>query len=1176
MEFPVGEMEEKELESPPEGKVTLLENSDRIRSGVASDASATEVLDTELDSLNQQDVRTHEKERMPIYEELIRDSITQNEVDSLLLENNGQREYHLIQENNIDTVMKNSTSLSNFSNEFLMCQTILPQEKSLQKSSSCNDVRSSSSMLGDTLLSISSDVIPNRDPRCASPNTMYNDEGKTIFNNKLHTENREISLRVTVGVDIQKNCEIKNNIGRMEDEICHSNIDENLTVNDDQTRTNMVKCERDFNKEQKPREIIKSTKCNVISRPTLIDDSRLVKISLPPNPINIMQSNAQFLNKSRNFLNFITEKSTNIMERALLPQHLAMRYNSVMKSADNSCNEKRYTQVSSSMEFSSTGSVFSNTSELLTKAKNISHAAKDEADVQIAENEYIKNDENKNTFMLNSNEAINENIKKNKRYLVTNDVAFDKSNGIDHSLKLRDSEQSEFSPRNNDVNKTNDNVLCGKINRTGDINPTVLNTGYNDIDQSIADTICQREEENVDLEDSKQNLLQHPAYFTLLKDYADLKSKHLKLQEEVEHLEEKNRILEAQSKGEISSVQIETLEKTINRLTFELHTSLETQEMYKKEYSAANKERESMVMKYAVSEKQLIDTQRAREFAERKVKEMTTQQEALQSKLREMQGERVRICNILTGKHREVTDLQREVEKLKEDVKMRDIKLQWTQNKLKTEMDLQKETQQKLDKAIIRINEMKEECEQVRKETQETMRKFQQSEENKAVTLDQQLKEQQARLILERHVTEDKEMLRVQLQKEVDTLKHRQQVLIEENNTLSLKIQDAEKCRLNYESNLSNLKIIVDQRQKEITELLSKVSELETLKIQLQHKNQYLTSTEVEIQHLRLANEELQADMSACRQKEAEMLDFTQKLTDKNVRLQSEFTAIEAKAKQLEQENGPLHQRINELINKMKVLEESLTRERKARIEECEALAKRLAEQTQVAQNLAQELEDSQGENAVLRRKQQLSMKEMTRELQQCRKKLETFETSVPYNSLSVTSRTESNISLNTVALNGALSDNSINGDQNIRPTEPSRQLLIDRIIKLQESNAKKAEKLDFFEEHARILLEELQKKKKIIQTYILHENIGAMGGNERDKYKAELARHGGIMASVYNQRVSDDNMTLELSLEINQKLQAVLEDALFKNITLKDNIDTLGEEIARLTMQNQQRQNTN
>lgn len=48
------------------------------------------------------------------------------------------------------------------------------------------------------------------------------------------------------------------------------------------------------------------------------------------------------------------------------------------------------------------------------------------------------------------------------------------------------------------------------------------------------------------------------------------------------------------------------------------------------------------------------------------------------------------------------------------------------------------------------------------------------------------------------------------------------------------------------------------------------------------------------------------------------------------------------------------------------------------------------------------------------------------------------------------------------------------------------------------------------------------------------------------------MARYGGIMASVYNHKVSDDHMTLELSLEINQKLQSVLEDTLLKNITLK------------------------
>ena len=41
-------------------------------------------------------------------------------------------------------------------------------------------------------------------------------------------------------------------------------------------------------------------------------------------------------------------------------------------------------------------------------------------------------------------------------------------------------------------------------------------------------------------------------------------------------------------------------------------------------------------------------------------------------------------------------------------------------------------------------------------------------------------------------------------------------------------------------------------------------------------------------------------------------------------------------------------------------------------------------------------------------------------------------------------------------------------------------------------------------------------------------------------------------MASVYSSRVSDKDMTLDLSLEINRKLQAVVEDTLLKNMTLK------------------------
>ncbi len=42
--------------------------------------------------------------------------------------------------------------------------------------------------------------------------------------------------------------------------------------------------------------------------------------------------------------------------------------------------------------------------------------------------------------------------------------------------------------------------------------------------------------------------------------------------------------------------------------------------------------------------------------------------------------------------------------------------------------------------------------------------------------------------------------------------------------------------------------------------------------------------------------------------------------------------------------------------------------------------------------------------------------------------------------------------------------------------------------------------------------------------------------------------------------------MTLENALDIMGKLQSVLEDTLLKNLTLKDNVDTLSKEIERLS----------
>ncbi|XP_014478393.1 PREDICTED: coiled-coil domain-containing protein 186 isoform X2 [Dinoponera quadriceps] len=927
----------------------------------------------------------------------------------------------------------------------------------------------------------------------------------------------------------------------------------NIEVSDEKTQN----CEDPRKKNNFSPAPTAHVRSNLTTRPTLADDSKLVKMSLLANPMNIMPSNVQLFNRSRNFLNFITEKSTNIMEKALLPQHLAMRYNHVSKSIVTDTTAAAFCITDEPPVGDTRCKSYT---DLTTTRTNSDDALKVKRDRD-------KSEEDKLDGAMNDGSKIDPFafVRKNKTYDLEDETVsdemmhhiLDKDDRLECDTTDRQRARRDFLSAETDESK----IDTSQVGRSHD--DKTHRTESFDVRSTLLDS-----------DTSKYGSLEHPLHRMLLADYAGLKVEYSKLREKAEGLEKSDRLNgKARTNADAYNSQVRNLEKAVIKLTTDLNASLAAQEALKNECTAVNKEKENMVMKYVISEKQLIDSQRATDTAERKVKELVKDQEALQYKLRQTQGERTRICSILDTRRREIADHQKEIEKLKEEARMKEIQFKWALNKLKTETDSQKDTQQKLDKALMKINDMKEECEQIRRETQESFRKFQQSEENKAVTLDQQLKEHQARLILERHVTEDKETLRLQLQKKLEVLKSRQQDLIEENKRLNIKVQESEKVQLNYENSLSDLKIVMKQRKEQITDLSNKVSHLETLKLQLQHKEDYIATTEVEMQQLRSANEELQSDMHACRQKEADMLDFTQKLTDKNVRLQSEFIAIQRKADYLESEHGPLRDRISELTSKVKALERDLTEEQRKRKEECELLAKHVAEQTQLAQNIVQKFEDSQGENAVLKRKHQTSIKEMTRELQQCRRKLEMFEAASPSNSLDITSRTGSNTSLNTGdTLNGALSDNNANGDH-VHSVEPNRQVLMDHIIKLQEINAKRAEKIDFLEGHIQELLEEVQKKKKIIQNYILHQNSGALGCNERDRHKAELARHGGIMASVYNHRVSDENMTLDLSLEINQKLQAVLEDVLLKNITLKDNIDTLGKEIARLTMQYQQRQ---
>ncbi|KAK3921982.1 Coiled-coil domain-containing protein 186 [Frankliniella fusca] len=581
-------------------------------------------------------------------------------------------------------------------------------------------------------------------------------------------------------------------------------------------------------------------------------------------------------------------------------------------------------------------------------------------------------------------------------------------------------------------------------------------------------------------------------------------------------------------------------------------------------YESANKDKEGMVIKYAMSEKSVITIRKDLELAERRLKEANRARDLLSDRLKTVQSEKEKANNLLEIKGQEFGTINRENQRLKED-------LRWTQNKLKTESESKKDAEQRITDLIRKLEEARLEAEQARKDAQTAIKSFQESEENKAVSLDHQLREQHAKLILERHGRADTEVVLKQLQSEVEALKLKQQALIDENNQLSLKVQTLEKERLDGDQRLSRWKLESDKHQQEVADLREKVAGMESLKAQLQHYEDQLATCRNEMERLRQTNVELQLDAAACREREAELLDFTQKLTEKNVRLQSEFSALEAKAHMLESEQQPLKRKLVEAESKIKALTVDLEEEKRLRQEENSILARHLAESTHKLEQTEQQLEDSQGEIEVLKRKHAASIRELTREIQQSRKRQEMVESSAggshnssnSSTSLAQDSRTSSCSSLNTVcepSPSPILPPITFPNGQ-----EPDKQVLIERLVKLQRENAKKAEKLDFMEEHSQVLVAELQKKTRLIQSFVMKMPAGALSSESMDQNKADLAKRSGVMASMYGAR-NDETVSLELSMEINRKLQAVLEDTLLKNITLKENLDTLGAEIARLS----------
>uniref|UniRef100_A0A8C5AP81 Coiled-coil domain containing 186 n=1 Tax=Gadus morhua TaxID=8049 RepID=A0A8C5AP81_GADMO len=619
-------------------------------------------------------------------------------------------------------------------------------------------------------------------------------------------------------------------------------------------------------------------------------------------------------------------------------------------------------------------------------------------------------------------------------------------------------------------------------------------------------------------------------------------------------------------------------------------------EQLNKKCDEARQEKETMVMKYVRGEKEALDLRRDKESLEKKLREATKEVDRQALRGNQLAQEKGRLQQLHDAKEGEVSRMTRELDKLKEEINSQLIKAKWAQNKLKSESDAHKETKDKLKETTAKLVQAKEETEQIRKNCQDIIRTYQESEEIKSNELDAKLKETKGELEKRKQEhTDQQEVHRVKA-KELEDLRRKYKESMDELETLRTKLRCLEEERPRWEEELQKYREMINRQKAEIGQQRERLGEIDRLEEQHLQDQQEVSALQEESGGLNGQISELQRDVEGSREREAELLGFTEKLSSKNAQLQSESNGLQGHLDALRAGATDLQARLQDTQGLLQDKAQRLRQEEAQRQQEVQALqGERAALQTEVGQ-LSTRLGEVRDELVTQKRKQAASIKDLTKQLIQAHKRLDQADQNggCDREGSSMGSRSSSSGSLNTRPGGGGMGGGGGGGGGSGEDRSPEQQhlqtpsvmvvdsypevdktLLVERIVRLQKALARKQEKMEFMEDHIKQLVEEIRRKTKILQSYVLREESGALSSEASDNNKAALGRRGGIMASLYTSHPADAGLTLDLSLEINRKLQAVLEDTLLKNITLKENLQTLGAEIERLIKRQRETEST-
>ena len=586
----------------------------------------------------------------------------------------------------------------------------------------------------------------------------------------------------------------------------------------------------------------------------------------------------------------------------------------------------------------------------------------------------------------------------------------------------------------------------------------------------------------------------------------------------------------------------------------------------KEDYS---REKQSTVMRYAQAEKAKLDADKRAETLLSKNNELNKEREGLQIKLSEFKLMNGKLQQAYESKLTDLTSTKKELEKMKELNQSIDATLKSTLNHLKGESQ--------------QLREQRESNERLKKDLQEQ----------------QDLNKQLAETVQSIPTDEERTAAFDTLLTEHNGLKAKLTNILEENQLIREKLKSAEEDRLALENVIESFRSNA-LKEKESTKKLYD----DLLAAREQDSVELSRLKQIELLHNQTLADN--ADLRQLLEKEHQFLALTQSLTEKNSILQSDFEQVQSAFQKISDEHQSTLNINDEQRQRLVRLEET----ERSSTEQLKELEGKYQTLTKSYEQILKENEDSRSELVTLRKKHQANTKDLIKQLQQLQKQKiiphedPTTTTSVVCsysqgksqtggeNESSRGSRTSSTCSLNDSPPPAPEPVPSIPPEDEpeviVNIVDIDRQKLIDKLIKQQRLLVRRNEKIEFLNDHIQLLTQDLQNKRRIIQSYAMNEDGFMYTSNESDSIKQQLAqktRHhsSSLMATLYNRATTagqhattkllphffhdpSANMTLETALDIMGKLQAVLEDTLLKNLTLKENVDTLSQEIERLS----------